>query len=324
MDLPIVTTPTLGESILESNDFRDSLLHGLGGDHKKIPSRFFYDAIGSELFELITELPEYYPTRCEAEVLKTHGAEIADALTDVAAIVEFGSGSSIKTEILLHQMTDLLLYVAIDVSPSALADAQKRLAQKFPDLCVKTIVADFSNRVPLPDSLQSVEKAGFFPGSTIGNFQPHEAVHLLRKFSDTLGNAGHLVIGIDLKKPSAVLNRAYNDTRGVTAKFNLNLLRRANREAAANFDLSAFRHHAAYDPDTGGIDMYLISSKAQTVTIDGQPVSFGKDEAIHTEHSHKYDLDEFKHVAAKGGWRAERVWMDDASMFAVIDLVAAA
>lgn len=309
------------DTILEGEDYTASLLNGLTAAQKTIPSRFFYDAHGSALFEHITEQPEYYPTRAEAEILKTHGPAIADTLKTLATIVEFGSGSSIKTEILLRHLPRLNSYVAIDVSASALNDAKRRLEKNFPNLLIKTIVADFSHRIALPPSVQESEKAGFFPGSTIGNFSPNDAASLLQTFSATLGTGSRLIVGVDLKKPADILNRAYNDAQGVTAEFNLNLLRRANSEASANFDLDAFRHHAAYDPQTGGVDMYLVSTKRQTVSIADQTILFSKNEPIHTEHSHKYSLREFQGVAQQGGWRIEEVWTDDADLFALVDLV---
>lgn len=308
------------DTVLEADDYTYSLLRGLTARDKRIPSRFFYDAHGSALFEQITELAEYYPTRVETGILTMYGAEIGATLEDVAAFVEFGSGSSTKTEILLDHMTELSAYIAIDVSSSALQAAQQRLSLKFPSLLVETIVADFSDVVDLPKKFQNSHKAGYFPGSTIGNFYPDEAIKLLQTFSKTLGDFGHLVIGVDLLKDVDILNQAYNDKLGVTAEFNLNLLHRANAEAGANFDVSAFRHHAAYDPKTGGVDMYLVSTRQQTVTINGQSIPFLEGEKIHTEHSHKYRLEDFKSVAQRGGWLTERVWTDHDQMFAVFEL----
>ncbi len=271
----------------------------------------------------LPSLPSTIQHGVETEILNTHGANIGAALRDVTAIVEFGSGSSTKTEILLRHMKDLRSYVAIDVSPSALRDAKRRLAKNFPALHLEALVADFSHVVQLPAHIQKFDKAGYFPGSTIGNFHPGDAVELLGTFAQTLGNARRLVIGVDLYKAPDVLNRAYNDARGVTAEFNLNLLRRANMEADADFDLTAFKHQAAYDPKTGGVDMYLVSTKRQTVTVDGQPIHFREGEKIHTEHSHKYKREEFASVAKQSGWRVARHWTDPDEMFAVFDLVAA-
>lgn len=308
-------------SELQADDFIDELLAGLRAPRKHIPSRFFYDAKGSALFEEITQLPEYYPTRRETEILNRHGADIGAALADVDAIVEFGSGSSTKTEILLRHMANLSAYVAIDVSPTALFDAQSRLAENFPNLQLEIIVADFTDVLSLPDSIKGLKKSGYFPGSTIGNFQPQKAGQLLRTFSRTLGAPSRLVIGVDLKKDQSVLNRAYNDSAGITAEFNLNLLQRANAEANAEFNVDDFHHHAAYDPKTGGVDMYIISARAQTVAVNGHPVSFEEGEKIHTEHSHKYDLVEFQDVAQNSGWQVDRMWTDPNRMFAVFDLV---
>jgi len=303
-----------------ANDFAANLLRGLTAHKKRIPSRFFYDARGSALFEKITALADYYPTRVETDILRQYGADIGATLSDVAALVEFGSGSSTKTELLLEQMKDLSAYIAIDVSPSALEDAQQRLKQRFPALSIETIVADFSHVVSLPKRYQHSRKAGYFPGSTIGNFAPDTAVKLLQTFSQTLGEDGQLVIGVDLMKDTAILNQAYNDKEGITAEFNLNVLQRANLEAGANFDVSAFRHRAAYDPETGGVDMYLVSTHAQTVTIDGQTISFAEGEKIHTEHSHKYSRAEFEDVALRAGWQTEQVWTDQDDLFTVFEL----
>lgn len=313
----------LQDTLSLNTDFSDALVRGLSSKHKSIPSRFFYDARGSALFEDITKQPEYYPTRIETEILASHGDEIAEALKSTQAIIEFGSGSSTKTEILLRHMEHLEAYVAIDVSPTALRDAKQRLQKNFPHLEIETIVADFTRHVKLTVRRREQRTAGFFPGSTIGNFMPNAAITLLQTFASTLGETGHLVVGIDLKKSTDVLNKAYNDARGVTAEFNLNLLQRANQEAGADFDLASFQHRAAYDPATGGVDMYLVSTKAQDVSIDGETVAFAKDEAIHTEHAHKYSVGEFQMVAQKGGWSLKNVWTDDAHMFALCDLVRA-
>lgn len=307
--------------VLDGDDeFATNLVRGLTARQKHISSRFFYDARGSALFEKITELADYYPTRVETDILRKYGADIGATLSCVATLVEFGSGSSTKTELLLEQMNGLATYIAIDVSASALDEAQQRLKQKFPALSIETIVADFSHVVAFPKRYQECPKAGYFPGSTIGNFAPDAAAKLLQTFSHTLGEDGHLVIGVDLMKDTAILNQAYNDNQGITAEFNLNVLQRANEEVDANFDVSAFRHEAAYDPETGGVDMYLTSTRAQHVAINGQSISFSEGEKIHTEHSHKYRQAEFEQVARRGGWQTEQVWTDKDELFAVFEL----
>ncbi|MCH9765514.1 MAG: L-histidine N(alpha)-methyltransferase [Alphaproteobacteria bacterium] len=298
-------------------DFSQGLKDGLRSVPKSIPSRFFYDARGSDLFEQITQLAEYYPTRTETEILSRHGAELVGDVQDTGALIEFGSGSSTKTEILLRFIPPTSTYIPIDVSATALNEAKSRLVKSFPHLHIEPRVADFSEPLKLPGSIRCKSKLGFFPGSTIGNFRPNAATELLRAFSSTLGPKSQLIIGVDLKKDPKTLNRAYNDALGITAKFNLNLLRRANEALGANFDLTAFEHRAAYDPETGGVDMYLVSQKMQSVQFDGFATHLGENEAIHTEHSHKYDIDDFVSVANAGGWHTHRIWKDENEMFAV-------
>ena len=242
------------------------------GRSKTLPCRFFYDARGSELFEEITRLPEYYPTRTEAAILEAHAAEMADGVPDGGVLVEFGSGSSLKTEILLRQLPRLGAYVSIDVSDSALKDATARLAARFPTLDVRPIVGDFSYPVALPPDLAGRHKTGFFPGSTIGNLTPAEAGRLLRVFRRVLSPGGRLIVGVDLKKDARRLVLAYNDAAGVTAAFNLNLLARINRELGGNFDLDAFRHEAIYNPREGRIEMHLESMRDQEVTVRRPPL----------------------------------------------------
>ena len=239
---------------------------------KTLPCRFFYDARGSELFEEITRLPEYYPTRTEAAIFDANAAEIVDGVPDGGVLVEFGSGSSLKTEILLRQLPRLGAYVSIDVSDSALKDATARLAAHFPTLDVRPIVGDFSYPVALPADLAGRHKTGFFPGSTIGNLTPAEAGRLLRVFRGVLSPGGRLIVGVDLKKDARKLVLAYNDAAGVTAAFNLNLLVRINRELGGAFDLDAFRHEAIYNPREGRIEMHIESLKDQTVSVSGRRV----------------------------------------------------
>ena len=248
------------------------MLDGLSRPQKTLPCRFFYDARGSELFEEITRLPEYYPTRTETAILEAHAAEMAEAVPAGGVLVEFGSGSSLKTEILLRQLPQLGAYVCIDVSESALAAARARLASRFPALDVRPIVGDFSRTVTFPADLAERPKTGFFPGSTIGNLTPAEAVRLLAAFGVCLGAGGRLIVGVDLKKDARQLHMAYNDARGVTAAFNLNLLARINRELAGTFDLGAFQHEAVYNPREGRIEMHLKSLRRQAVERPGPPL----------------------------------------------------
>ena len=246
---------------------------------KTLPCRFFYDARGSELFEEITRLPEYYPTRTEAAILQAHAAEMAEGLPAGGILVEFGSGSSLKTEILLRQLPQLGAYVCIDVSESALAEATARLTSRFPTLDVRPIVGDFARTVTLPADLADRPRTGFFPGSTIGNLTPAEAASLLQAFDACLGAGGRLIVGVDLKKDARRLHMAYNDARGVTAAFNLNLLARINRELAGTFDVAAFRHEAVYNPREGRIEMHLRSTRRQTASVLGRTFHFGAGDA---------------------------------------------
>ena len=306
----------------EEDDFAAAVLDGLSRPQKSLPCRFFYDARGSELFEEITQLPEYYPTRTEAAILEAHAAEMADGLPPGSVLVEFGSGSSLKTEILLRQLTQLGAYVCIDVSESALEAARARLAARFPTLDVRPIVGDFSRTVALPADLAERSRTGFFPGSTIGNLTPAEAGCLLQTFRACLDAGGRLIVGVDLKKDARRLHMAYNDSAGVTAAFNLNLLTRINRELAGTFDLAAFRHEAVYNPREGRIEMHLRSTRRQVAGVLGRPFRFGAGERIHTENSYKYTIAEFHELGRRAGWQPTRVWTDESNLFSVHELVA--
>jgi dimethylhistidine N-methyltransferase len=306
----------------EEDDFAAAVLDGLSRPRKTLPCRFFYDARGSELFEEITQLPEYYPTRTETAILEAHAAEMADGVPDGGVLVEFGSGSSLKTEILLRQLPQLGAYVCVDVSESALMAAQARLAARFSTLDVRPVVGDFSRAVAFPADLAERPKTGFFPGSTIGNLTPAEAVRLLEVFGRCLAPGGRLIVGADLKKDARLLHMAYNDARGVTAAFNLNLLARVNRELAGTFDLAAFRHEAVYNPREGRIEMYLMSTRRQVVGVLGRPFRFGAGERIHTENSYKYSIGQFQDLARSAGWQPLRVWTDRDNLFSVHELTA--
>jgi dimethylhistidine N-methyltransferase len=304
----------------EAEDFATAVIDGLSHPQKTLPCRFFYDARGSELFEEITRLPEYYPTRTETAILEQHAAEMAEAVPAGGVLVELGSGSSLKTEILLRHLPQLAAYVCIDVSETALAAAGVRLASRFPALDVRPIVGDFSRAVTLPSDLAGRPKTGFFPGSTIGNLTAAEAVQLLAALRTSLAPAARLIVGADLKKDARLLHTAYNDAQGVTAAFNLNLLARINRELAGTFDLDAFRHEAVYNPRQGRIEMYLRSTRPQTATVLGRRFSFATGERIHTESSCKYTTGEFQALARAAGWQPGRVWTDQAALFSVHEL----
>ncbi len=301
-------------------EFARELLRGLRRPDKSIPCRFLYDRRGSELFEQITELPEYYPTRTETNILETCVDEVRGATPSGSLLVEFGSGSSTKTEILLAALDRLAGYVAIDISPSALEEAKERLAARFPELAVFPVVGDFSTSVELPTEFAGTPRLGFFPGSTIGNLKPSDAVGLLANMREILGASCRLVIGVDLRKDRDILLAAYDDPQGVTAAFNLNLLARANRDLKTNFDLNKFEHLATCDSDLGRVDMNLVSKSDQMVCVLGHEIALSKGELIHTEHSHKYDIEGFRELARQAGWTPNRFWTDEKARFSVHEL----
>jgi len=299
------------------DDFATEVLNGLSRQPRSIPCRFLYDARGSELFEQITELDEYYPTRTEIGLLERHARDIASMAGEDVAIVEFGSGSSRKTEILIAALPDLAAYVAIDISPAALAEAADRLRARFPDLNVMTVTGDFNVPIDLPNSISSARKLGFFPGSTIGNLDKDEAVAFLQNAAQLLGRDSALLMGVDLKKSEAILVPAYNDHEGVTAAFNLNLLTRINRELDGSFDLDKFAHEAVYNPDAGRMEIYITSREDQDVTVLGKSFAFTRGERIHTENSHKYAVSEITSMAEAAGWTHARAWVDEDELFSL-------
>ena len=313
-----------GESQLESRlsrgPFAAAVITGLSQAHKSLPCRFFYDAKGSALFERITQLPEYYPTRTEMAILAAHARDMIESLPAHGVLIEFGSGSSLKTELLLAAMPSSTAYVPVDVSPSALKEARLRLSRRFPGLDVRPMVADFSEAFLLGPDLRNRPRMGFFPGSTIGNLTPPEAVRLLSEFRKTLPVPSRLVIGVDLKKDLGTLLAAYNDAAGVTAAFNLNILARINRELGASVDLTRFRHDALYNAREGRIEMHLVSRIRQDVWICDRRFRFSAGERIHTENSYKYSVGEFQDVANAAGWSARRVWTDESDLFSVHEL----
>ncbi|MEO1205358.1 MAG: L-histidine N(alpha)-methyltransferase [Pseudomonadota bacterium] len=303
-----------------ASDFADALFDGLTKGEKSIPCRFLYDAKGSDLFEQITRQPEYYPTRTEAAILKTCAPHIVARSNPNTVLVEFGSGSSLKTEILLSAFNHLAAYIPLDISQAALDDAVGRLNARFPKLSITPITADFSAPIDLPEEFSDHEHLGFFPGSTIGNMAEADAIALLGSMRETLGKNGRLVIGTDLVKPLDVLLPAYNDEAGVTAAFNLNVLRHANRVIGTDFDLSKFRHESIWNADKSRIEMHLISLTDQTIRGLSKPITISKGEHLHTENSHKYTVERFHHIAETAGWTPTEVWTDPSNLFAVHDL----
>jgi dimethylhistidine N-methyltransferase len=297
------------------------VIEDLSQHPKRLSPKYFYDAAGSELFEQITLLPEYYPTRTELSILRDRGAEIAAIIPKGAALVEFGAGATTKVRLLLKQCA-LGAYVPVDISSEFLKAQADALRKDFPGLDVYPVAADFTAAFALPDAVAAMPKVGFFPGSTLGNFEPHEACGFLRRARDILGRGAEMVIGVDLEKDERVLYEAYNDKAGVTARFNLNVLHRINRELGGNFDLSAFTHRAIYNRDRHRIEMHLISRKAQTVRALGRSFSFRAGESIHTESSYKYSQERFTALARGSGWTPLESWTDAAGMFSVHALVA--
>jgi dimethylhistidine N-methyltransferase len=299
-----------------SEAFAADVLAGLTATPKRLPPKYFYDSVGSELFERITRLPEYYPTRCELAILNEHARDIAALIPSGAALIEFGSGASTKTRILLGT-AHLAAYVPVDISADFLREQADGLRDEYPAVAMLPIAADFSRPFDLPESVETLPRAGFFPGSTIGNFEPHEAAAFLRHAGRILGPGAIFIVGVDLVKDPQILKKAYNDSLGVTAQFNLNLLARINRELGANFDLASFEHHAFFNRERSRIEMHLASLKRQRVRMLGECIDFRVGETIHTENSYKYSLESFGALARGAGWSSVAVWTDSDGFFSV-------
>jgi dimethylhistidine N-methyltransferase len=306
-----------------TDEFAEAVLRGLSSPRKRLPCQYFYDAAGSELFEEITRLKEYYPTRTETAILRAHAGSMARPSGRDAVLIEFGSGSSRKTELVLAALAAPRAYVAIDVSASALADAGERLGQRFPGLEIIPVNASFWAAPRLPARVLPRGKLGFFPGSTIGNFDPPDAGRLLMHFARVLGSPSRLLVGVDLDKDPGRLEAAYDDAKGVTARFNLNLLERINRELGGDFDLARFAHRAIYDREFKRIEMHLVSRTRQRVHVLGQSFAFAAGESIHTENSYKYSVEQFRALALGAGWQPARLWTDVNHDFSVHELVLA-
>ena len=302
-----------------ANEFAADVIVGLTAKPKFLPPKYFYDLAGSALFDRITELPEYYPTRSEILLLTKHAQQMAALLPPGVALIEFGSGSSRKARILLRAAANIEAYVPIDISGDFLREDTVRLKRDFPHFAIHAVAADFTAVTEPPAEVAGKPRAGFFPGSTIGNFEPHEAAAFLRRAGRVLGAGSVFLVGVDLVKSSDILYRAYNDAEGVTAKFNLNLLVRINRELGANFDLTAFEHHAFFSTERNRIEMHLASTKRQKVRIGDVTVDFRAGETIHTENSYKYSIESFQALARGSGWSPLAVWTD--GLFSVHALV---
>jgi L-histidine Nalpha-methyltransferase len=299
-----------------TSPFEADVLKGLKSTPKRISPKYFYDAAGSALFERITDLPEYYPTRTELRILEQNAAAIAAFIPQGSALVEFGSGSSRKTRILLAAAPQLAAYVPVDINGEMLEEEAAGLRREFPKLNVLPVTADFTQLFELPASV-SAARVGFFPGSTIGNFEPHEAATFLRNAARILGPGATLIVGTDLQKDSRILKAAYNDAAGVTEAFNLNILERINRELGGTFDLGSFEHHAFYNRERHRIEMHLASNKRQKVRVAGECIEFRAGETIHTENSYKYSSDSFGALARGTGWTPVASWTDPNDYFCV-------
>jgi dimethylhistidine N-methyltransferase len=298
--------------------FRDAVLNGLGYARRTIPCKFFYDERGSALFEAICRLPEYYLTRTEIAILEENTVEIAEQMGRHCRLIEFGSGASTKVRILLQALDHPAAYVPVDISREHLRDAAASLAEDFPALPVVAVCADYTRPFAMPPLLgPDGKRVGFFPGSTIGNFEPDAAVAFLANYARILGPGGEMLIGVDLKKDPEILNAAYNDRAGVTAQFNLNLFERINRELDGDLDIDRFEHVAFYNEIERRVEIYIRSLANQEAWIAGKPVLFTKGELIHTEYSYKYSIPEFRALAAGAGFRPVDTWTDREELFSV-------
>ena len=320
----VAVKPRLRSTGDPARTFADDVMAGLLAEPKRLPPKYFYDQRGSRLFEEITRLAEYYPTRTETAILEANAAEIAALVPTDAAMVEFGAGSSAKARILLRAAGQVTAYVPVDISSEFLSNEAMRLREDMPKLRVLPVAADFSKPFELPAVLGAKPRVGFFPGSTIGNFEPHEAHAFLRHAATLLGRGALLIIGVDLVKDPAILNAAYNDAAGVTAAFNLNLLERINRELDGEFKLENFRHRAFYNREKQRVEMHLVGLVRQKVRVMGKLVDFRRGETIHTENSYKYTVELFRSHARSAGWTPAASRLDAQGYFSVHALVAAA
>jgi len=300
--------------------FREDVLAGLAARPKTVPSRWFYDDRGSELFERITGLPEYYLTRTEHGILNAHAHEMAGFAGPGAVVVEYGAGAGLKIEILLAALEKPAAYVPIDVAGNFLAASARRIAGRFPGLALRPVVADFTARFDLPDDLPAGRRTGFFPGSTIGNLDEATARAFLAQAARHAGPGGRMILGADRAKSPDVLTAAYDDAAGVTAAFNRNLLVRINRELDGDFDPESFAHEARWNAARTTIEMHLVSRRAQRVRVAGQVFDFAAGESIHTEDSRKYTLAALERLAGGAGWRVAQLWQDAEGLFAVLGL----
>ncbi|WP_416825485.1 L-histidine N(alpha)-methyltransferase [Ectobacillus polymachus] len=314
-----ISKPSVEVLDLEPNaeNFYNEVFAGLNKEQKQLDSKLLYDEKGSNLFEKITTLPEYYLTRTELLILRRYAKEIVSYFGEHALLIDLGSGSSEKVKILLDKVPNLAAYIAVDISKVFLEKSAIALANEYPNLKVAAMCADYTQSIDLPDIYQERKRIVFFPGSTFGNFEPSHAEAFLKRISKMLTKGDGLLIGIDMKKDTSILHRAYNDSLGVTAAFNLNVLDRINRELHASFQLHQFKHDAFYNDEQERIEMHIKSLVDQVVMIDKKPIVFKKGETIHTENSYKYDINSFQTMTEKNGFKTKQVWTDPDSLFSV-------
>lgn len=310
--------PSIAPAVSSSDALTEEVLAGLRKRPKELSPVWFYDELGSFLFDSICELPEYYITRTEVQIMRQHSPEMAQHIGPDAALIELGSGTSLKTRLLLDHMDSPAAYVPVDIAREHLLNAAGLLAQDYPDLRIIPVCADFSQPFELPPHIASARKrVVYFPGSTLGNFERDQAQRLLTRMRRMVGMNGAVLIGIDLRKDPRVLERAYDDEAGVTAEFNRNALRHVNRELGADFDLDAFEHLAIWVEDQSRIEMHLVSTREQVVHLGGENVRIARGEHLRTEYCHKYTLESFDHIAATAGLAVSRVWLDSDRQFSV-------
>ena len=315
---PVLSRVKLLDLHPSAGDFARDVAEGLSAPTKALSPKYFYDAHGSHLFDRITELPEYYLTRTELAIMAASMSDMAERVGPDSSVIEFGAGSGLKTRRLLAGLQTPVSYVPVEISRGHLLKAAEAIAEDFPDIEVLPVCADFTQPFELPQPARMpARNLVYFPGSTIGNFTKPQALALLKVMHTEAADGGALLIGVDLRKDRETLEKAYDDAAGVTAAFNLNLLTRINRELDGDFDLGRFRHQALWNPAEGRVDIHLISEREQTVRVGERRFHFERDEAILTEYSHKYELDEFADLAAGAGFAIEQIWTDDARLFSI-------
>jgi dimethylhistidine N-methyltransferase len=315
--VPAVVPVRLTDHSPSTSDFATEVLAGLARAQKSVSCKFFYDDHGSDLFDQICDLPEYYPTRTELKIMRRFGGQIADAVGTGATVIEYGSGSSNKTGALLDNLDGLRRYVPIDISRGHLMQSSWSIARRYPGLVVTPVCADYTTTFAMPAGTPESNRLAYFPGSTIGNFEPDAAAAFLKSMRTTCGPGSRLLIGVDLKKDPNRLHAAYNDAAGITARFNLNLLRRINNELDGTLDVPAFAHYAPYLPALGRMEMHLVSLRDQTAAVAGKTFRFGLGETIHTECCCKYTPAEFAELASRAGYLPEHIWTDQRQLFSV-------